>query len=69
MQTGSTMKIGGVMNNVGVWRAAWGNLTTVEYNGSAQNVVIRMHQQPIFFFDSKRKWCKTMPAVYVYFRI
>jgi hypothetical protein len=35
------MKIGGVMNNVGVWRAAWdGNLTTVEYNGSAQNVVI-----------------------------
>jgi hypothetical protein len=33
MQTGSTMKIGGVMNNVGVWRAAWENLTTVEYNG------------------------------------
>jgi hypothetical protein len=43
MQTGSNMKIGGVMNN-GCLACSWdGNLTTVEYNGSAQNVVIRMH--------------------------
>jgi hypothetical protein len=34
------MKIGGVMNNVGVLCSWDGNLTTVEYNGSAQNVVI-----------------------------
>ncbi|AWG20476.1 hypothetical protein FFWV33_02490 [Flavobacterium faecale] len=41
MKTGSTMRIAGAMNNIGVWRPAWdGNVTTVEYNGANQNVVI-----------------------------
>ncbi|MBX9886313.1 MAG: hypothetical protein K2Y30_00075 [Flavobacteriaceae bacterium] len=41
MKTGSTMRIAGAMNNIGVWRPAWdGNVTTVEYNGANQNIVI-----------------------------
>ena len=41
MKTGSTMRIAGAMTNNGVWRPAWdGNVTTVEYNGANQNVVI-----------------------------
>lgn len=41
MNNESIMRIAGAMNNNGVWRTAWdGNLTTVEYNGANQNVVI-----------------------------
>lgn len=41
MKNGSTMRIAGTMNNNGVWRPAWdGNVTTVEYNGANQNIVV-----------------------------
>ena len=40
MSGGTTMRIAGAMNNDGTWRTVVGGLTTVEYNGGDQTVVI-----------------------------
>ncbi|MCD4760911.1 hypothetical protein K8R42_03365, partial [bacterium] len=37
---GSIMRIAGTMNNAGIWHAVVGGVTTVEYNGGAQTIVV-----------------------------
>ncbi len=40
MKEGSTMRIVGVMNNIGIWQTTTGGNTSVEYNGGDQTVVV-----------------------------
>jgi hypothetical protein len=65
MQTGSTMKIGGVMNNV--FGAAWDNLTTVRVGAKCCNSYASTNRYSSLILSGSG--VKTMPSRYVYFRI
>ncbi len=39
MTSGSTMRIAGTMNNMGIWKTVIGGQTTVEYNGGSQTIL------------------------------